>query len=125
MLLTSVVVNSIADTTNAPGTGIFSLRDAVALANSSSTPTTITFDPTVFASAKTITLNGTALELSNTAEPTTITGPAAGVTISGVLQWTAFNIDAKVTATLTGLTVTDTVPNEPPNGPKASLIMVL
>jgi len=43
-------------------------------------PTTITFDPVVFAAARTIVLNGTQLELSNTSEPTTIIGPAAGVT---------------------------------------------
>jgi hypothetical protein len=34
------------------GSGTVSIVDAVAIANASSTPTTITFDPTVFASAR-------------------------------------------------------------------------
>ena len=80
-LLTSVVVNTISDT--ATGTGVVTLADAVKTANSSSTPTTITFSPTVFAKSQTITLNGVALELSNTKESTTITGPSVRVTISG------------------------------------------
>ena len=46
------------------------------------------------------------LELSNTAESTVITGPSAGVTISGNNLSTVFQIDANVTASMSGLTVT-------------------
>ena len=53
MLLTSVVVNTVSDT--ATGTGVVTLDDAFAIANSSTTPTTITFNPVTFAAAKTIT----------------------------------------------------------------------
>ncbi len=51
-LLSSVVVNTTADTADSMGSGTVSIVDAVAIANASSTPTTITFDPTVFASAR-------------------------------------------------------------------------
>ena len=37
----------------------------------------------MFSTAQTITLSGTELELSNTTETETITGPAAGVTHGG------------------------------------------
>jgi hypothetical protein len=82
-LLTSVVVNTTLDQSDPTGSSTVSLRDAIAIANSSTSPTTITFDPTVFAAAQTIVLGGTQLVLSGTSEPTTITGPATGVTVSG------------------------------------------
>src|ERR1700722_2747592 len=82
LLLTAVVVNTTADLTHAPLTTIVSLRDAVAIANKSTTPTTISFDPKVFATPKTITLSGKDLELS-AKQPVIVSGPAAGVTISG------------------------------------------
>jgi predicted outer membrane repeat protein len=83
MLLTSVVVNTVLDQIDAAGSSTVSLRDAIAIANASSTPTTITFSPTVFATPKTITLNGTELSPGQNSQLQTITGPAAGVTISG------------------------------------------
>jgi hypothetical protein len=76
-LLSTVIVNTLIDGTFSPSTGIISLRSAIATANASSTPTTITFDPKVFASPQTIVLNGNDFELSNPAEPTTIIGPIA------------------------------------------------
>ena len=102
VLLSTVVVNSTSDT--ATGSGIVTLRDAIATADSSTSPTTITFDSTVFATAQTIVLDGTQLELSNTAEPTTITGPSAGVTISGNNASRIFYVDEDVTAAMSGLT---------------------
>ncbi len=64
---------------------------------------TITFDPTVFAAPQTITLTSGQLELSNNI---TISGPAAGVTISGGGQNRVFEIDYGVTASLSGLAIT-------------------
>ena len=108
-LLTNVVVNSLSDATSLPN-GLIDLRMAIKTANSSTTPTTITFSSTLFSSNKKILLAGDALELSNTKEATTITGPTTGVTVQdsdhqepdmgGII------IDAKVTATLTNLTIT-------------------
>jgi hypothetical protein len=102
VLLSSVVVNSTSDT--ATGSGIVTLRDAIATADSSTSPTTITFDPAVFAAPQTIVLDGTQLELSNTTESTTITGPAAGVTVSGNNASRIFFVDRGVTAAMSGLT---------------------
>ncbi len=67
---------------------------------------TITFDPTVFNPAATITLTGSTLNLSNTALTTTITGPAAGVTISGAGKAQVFSIGKGATASLSGMTIT-------------------
>jgi len=116
VLLSTVVVNTIADSTDPVGCATVSLRDAVAVADASTSPTTITFDPTVFATAQTITLSNAngPLVLSNVGQGTTITGPTAAVTVDGNGTWTAFDITANVTASLSGLTVTDTVPGQPP-----------
>jgi predicted outer membrane repeat protein len=103
VLLTSVVVNTTLDGNPA---GLVSLRDAIAIANSSATPTAITFSPTIFATPKTITLNSTVLELSNTSQATTITGPKVGVTISGNNATRVFLIDTGVTVSMSSLTVT-------------------
>src|SRR5207253_1446567 len=66
------------------GAGLISLPWAVESANSDQAgKSNITFDKTVFKSAKTITLVGNQLELSNTSEPMSITGPSASVTVSG------------------------------------------
>jgi SdrD B-like domain len=105
-LLSSVVVNTAIDAIFPAGSGQVSLRNAILTANASTTPTTITFSPTAFAAAQTITLNGTELELSNKSEPTTITGPSEGVTISGNKLSTVFQIDSSVTATFSNLTAT-------------------
>ena len=102
VLLTAVVVNTAADITDPSGSLQCSLRDAVIKANSSATPTTITFDPIVFATAQTIALNSS-LILNNTSQPTTITAPAAGVTVSSE----SFNINFNVTATVLGVTFLD------------------
>ena len=54
-----------------------------------------------------ITLSGTDLELSNTTGLQTITGPAVGVTVSGGGLSGVFQVDAGVTASMSGLKITD------------------
>src|SRR5207237_2778690 len=85
------------------GFGHLSLREAVRLVNANFGIDAITFEPTVFATAKSIVLGGTQLELSS---DVSISGPAAGVTVNGNNASRAFQIDSGVTATLTGLAVT-------------------
>ena len=68
---------------------------------------TIDFDSTVFNTPQTITLTGGQLELSNTSGTETITGPAAGVTVSGGGLSRVFQVDANVTASISGLTITE------------------
>jgi hypothetical protein len=102
----SLVVNTTSDAL-APGAGLLSLREAIGFANNDrSGNTAITFDPAVFNTAKTITLTGSQLELSNTSENETITGPAAGVTVNGGRLSRVFQVDGLVTASLSGLTIT-------------------
>ena len=104
---TSLVVNTTVDSL-APGPGLLSLREAIGFANSDSTgKATITFDPTVFASAKVITLTLGQLELENSSELETITGPAAGVTINGGAASRVFQVDAGITASISALTITN------------------
>ena len=59
-----------------------------------------------FNTPQTITLGGTQLELSTANESVTITGPAAGVTVSGGGASRVFQVDAGVTASISGLTIT-------------------
>src|SRR6516162_6557650 len=98
----SIIVNNPTDT---PVAGQIDLRQAIAQANTNGGNQAITFDPIVFASAKTITLNGTQLELKDTTGTETITGPTAGVTVSGGGLSRVFQIDALVTASVSGLTI--------------------
>ncbi len=99
-----LVVNTTADGIDCPP-GELDLRGAIDLANTMTGPETITFDPTVFATAQTITLTAGQLELSNTTGMETIMGPAAGVTVNGGDQSRVFQVDSGVTATLSGLTI--------------------
>ncbi len=102
---TSLVVNTTSGSLF-PGSGFLSLPEAVAFANFDSSGTsTITFDPAVFATPQTITLNGTQLELFNATETETITGPAVGVTVNGGGLSRVFQVDANVTASISGLTI--------------------
>jgi hypothetical protein len=88
-LLTAVVVNSINDDST-PIAGQTTLRDAVNAINAStSSSNTISFDPTVFGSAQTITLAYGPLNITNNV---TITGSAAGVTVNGNNQSRVFVI---------------------------------
>ena len=92
--------------TNTADSGAGSLRYEIGLANSNSGASTIDFDSTVFDTALTITLTSGQLELSNTSGTETITGPAAGVTVSGGGLSRVFQVDANVTASISGLTIT-------------------
>ncbi len=60
----------------------------------------------MFKTPQTITLNGTQLELSDTTGTETITGPAAGVTVSGNNASRVFQVDGSVTASISALTIT-------------------
>jgi hypothetical protein len=75
--------------------GHLSLREAIIIANAQNarSATTITFDPTVFSSAKVITISpADGGELQITA-PVTIIGPAAGLTLSGGNTNRIFNVN--------------------------------
>lgn len=109
-LLSTVVVNTVGDPYYSMGNGEISLRTAISMANQNMTPTTITFDPTVFATAKTITLlpGYGKLDIYSVYNQTiTITGPTAGVTIDANHSYGGFNINSGVTANLSGLTITN------------------
>jgi hypothetical protein len=80
------------------------LRYCITQANLGGT-NTIQFDPTVFATPQTILLTNGQLELSDTTGTMTITGPAAGVTVSGNNASRVFQIDGGVTS-IGGLTIT-------------------
>jgi hypothetical protein len=82
-----------------------SLRWAVGEANAAGGDQTIDFDPAVFATPQTITLSGTQLELTDTTGTETITGPAAGVTVSGNNASRVFQVDFRVTASISALTI--------------------
>ena len=83
------------------------LRWAVAEANAGTSPSPIVFE--LGTTPATITLTQGLLELSNSSESVTIVdGPGQGpVTISGNNQSGAFQVDAGVTASISGLTITD------------------
>ena len=102
-LLSMIVVNNATDT---PVMGEIDLRQAIGMANTDGGGDTITFDPTVFSSPKTITLGGSQLELTGTTGTTTITGPAGGATISGGGASRVFQVNALVAASISGLTIT-------------------
>jgi hypothetical protein len=102
LLLTTFLVNSTSDN-NSTGT----LRAEIAAANASPGANTIEFDPNVFATPLTINLSGSQLELTNISGTQTITGPAAGVTINAGGQFRDFEVEAGVTASITGVNFTD------------------
>ena len=68
--------------TNNASSGAGSLPYEIGLANTAGGANTIVFG-SFFNTPQTITLGGTQLELSTANESVTITGPAAGVTVSG------------------------------------------
>ncbi|HEX4124621.1 MAG TPA: choice-of-anchor Q domain-containing protein [Tepidisphaeraceae bacterium] len=105
-LFTTVVVNTAVDTLT-PGSGLTSLREAVSIANSSTSATTITFDPTAFVSATTIVQNGTTYLLTNATYPTTIIGAPAGLTLDGAGESTVFHLNTGVTLTISDLTISN------------------
>ena len=106
LLLSSVVVNTVADETDAPGSQTVSLRDAITTANTAGTPTTITFDPSIFVAQQTIVL-GDLLEITSPAN-VTIVGPASGLTLGGSGGTTALlQIDSGASASLQQLSLSN------------------
>ena len=104
-LLATFTVNSTGDSGTGSGTS-GDLRYCINQANANNQANSIVFDSSVFGTAKTIALTGGQLELSDTAGTQTITGPAAGVTISGGGTSRVFQIDTNVSVGITGLTIT-------------------
>jgi hypothetical protein len=86
--------------------GNLSLSAAVNLANVLPGAAKITFAPNVFGTAQTITLTSGQLELKNKSGTETITGPVAGVTVSGGGLSRVFQVDQGVIASILGLTIT-------------------
>ncbi|CAN5392064.1 hypothetical protein BH11PLA2_BH11PLA2_23420 [soil metagenome] len=77
--------------TNINNSGSGSLRQAVLDSNADAGPNGISFDPTVFATAKTITLTSGEVAITDSV---TILGPTVGVTVSGNNAGRIFNIAA-------------------------------
>jgi hypothetical protein len=102
----TVTVNTAKDQTDPAGSKTVSLRDAVAMANSSSGQVTIRFDPNVFATQQIITLDDP-LEISSLAGPIILAGPTAGVTISGGGNTNVLLVDAGVTATFSDVQIVE------------------
>ena len=75
---------------------MLSLREAVGFANTApSGDSNISFDSTVFNTPQMITLTGSQIELCNTSGTETITGPQAGVTVSGGGLSRVFQVDGE------------------------------
>ena len=105
-LLSTIVVNNPTDT---PVAGETDLRQAIVQANTNGGAETITFDKTVFNTPQTIRLDPilSQLELNDATGTETITGPNAGVTISGNAASRLFEIGSGAKVTISGLTLTD------------------
>ena len=102
LLSQTLVVNTLVDQTDPPGSATVSLRDAITQANSSSDSTTITFANGVSGSLQLV--NGQ-LEMSGNE---TIAGPSAhALSIDGQAQSRVFQIDAGGQAEIDGLTITN------------------
>ena len=103
-LLSTFTVNSTGD--SGTGSGLVGdLRYCINQANLAGGAETIAFDSGVFGTPQTINLTGGQLELSDTTGTETITGPAAGVTVSGGGTSRVFQVDTGVVASLAGLTI--------------------
>ncbi len=108
LLYSTVVVNSVLDRLDRGHGTRVTLRDAINVANHSTTPTDITFDPQVFSVAQTITLHGASLTIRtrSTADAVTITAPSTGLTINANHHSADFVVAARTDVTLTDLTIT-------------------
>ncbi len=93
--------------TNTADNGTGSLRYEIGLATSDTTDDTITFDPTVFNTAQTITLTSGQLNLAKATGTLTIQGPGANLlSVSGNNASRVFYLRGGSAAYLSGLTVT-------------------
>ena len=80
--LKTIMVNTVNDITDPISSTVVSLRDAINRADAAFGPVNITFNPTVFATAKTLALTSDVPELkTNDFGPIDLIGPAAGVII--------------------------------------------
>ncbi len=104
VVLSTFTVNSLGDA-GSGSNGSGDLRYCINQANANNQANTIVFNSTVFSTPQTITLSGSQLELKDTGGTQTITGPAAGVTISGGGKSRVFQVDSGVTASISGLTI--------------------
>src|SRR4029077_8129658 len=104
-LLSTIVVNNPTDT---PVVGRIDLRQAISQANSNAGDDTIAFDSKVFKTPQTITLDPTLgqLELTDTTGTASIVGPKKGVTVDAAGNGRVFEVDANVTASISGMTIT-------------------
>ena len=102
--LTTFTVTSLGDAGIGSGDA-GDLRYCLNQANADGGANRIVFSSTVFGTPQTITLSGSQLELEDTVGTQTITGPAAGVTISGGGNSRVFQVDSGVTASISGLTI--------------------
>ncbi|HLJ95199.1 MAG TPA: choice-of-anchor Q domain-containing protein [Gemmataceae bacterium] len=112
-IVTANFIGGIGDSSN-----VGTLRDAIEWANFSSnplvpnsTPNLVMFDTTgVFAMPQTITLGIGQLTLSNTTVPESINGPGvtggSALTVSGNNAARVFQVNSSVTATISGMTIT-------------------
>jgi len=94
---------------NNSDSGVGSLRAAIITANADSSADIINFDPSAFPSASltTITLTTGVMVLSNTSASLTITGPGqTALEINGGGTDRVFQVDAGVTASLSGMEIT-------------------
>src|SRR5262249_44927352 len=104
----TLVVDSSADEDDGNyAAGDLSLREAITLANANPGADSITFDPAVFAAAQPAAPPGGPLLPPDPAGQTGISGPAAGVTVSGGNATRVFQVNAGATAALSGLTVSN------------------
>jgi hypothetical protein len=89
--------------------GTLALHQAIGIADLEPAATAITFDPTVFATEQTITTDQTPMGILNAHKnaPITITAPAAGLIYNGN-GGGGFDVSFGATATLIGLTITNT-----------------
>jgi hypothetical protein len=109
VLLSTYTVNTISDSSQ-PGTKLLSLRQAVASANAHAGPDTINFASNVFTSGSLhrIVLTHGEIAFTDTTGETTMKGPgAAVVAVDGKKISRIFNIQAGVTVSISGLTVTN------------------
>ena len=107
-----IVVNSIADTVDDPGSGVITLRDAINQANGDNGEDLIVFDRSVFSLAQTITLSGTELDLTHNLDIIAPRDPLTGddlLTVSGNKASRVFEIESGATVRLDGLIVADGV----------------
>ena len=104
-LLATFNVTSPADTLTNGQPTMGTLRWAVEQADVATTPSTIDFNLTTPA---TITLSQGVLDLTNTSDSVTIDGPGASeLSVSGGGSSGVFNVASGVTASISGLTITD------------------